>query len=362
MSNQALLQELLATDRIRLQTSDFYSGVPAPGLRSWQRVEGMMLGLAIGDSLGNPAESQSPGRRRSRHGEVRDYLRAEGGLPSDDTQLAFWTLEQTLEDGSLIPGNLARRFCHGRIYGLGSAFRQFLGRFKESGDWLSAGVPSAGNGALMRIAPVLIPHLRNPSPELWADVALAGMITHQDTASLSSCMAFTALLWDLLAREEAPAGEDWARLFLEVVRQVEVPTLYKARGGNYAEESPRRFSELLESRLESAWSRDLTSLEACEEFQSGAYLVETVPCVLYLLMRHGHNPEEAIVRAVNDTRDNDTVAAIVGAAVGALHGVRALPARWVQGLTGRTMDHDDGRVFELLAQAQAKWAVPESLL
>ena len=108
--------------------------------------------------------------------------------------------------------------------------------------------------------------------------------------------------------------------------------------------------------------RDLTSLEACEEFQSGAYLVETVPCVLYLLMRHGHNPEEAIVRAVNDTRDNDTVAAIVGAAVGALHGVRALPARWVQGLTGRTMDHDGGRVFELLAQAQAKWAVPESLL
>ena len=37
--------------------------------------------------------------------------------------------------------------------------------------------------------------------------------------------------------------------------------------------------------------------------------------------------EEAIVRAVNDTRDNDTIAAIVGAAVGALHGKSALPDR-----------------------------------
>jgi ADP-ribosylglycohydrolase len=51
---------------------------------------------------------------------------------------------------------------------------------------------------------------------------------------------------------------------------------------------------------------------------------------------------------VNDTKDNDTVAAIVGAAVGALHGEGALPARWVRDLLGRTGAEDDGRVFELL--------------
>ena len=42
-----------------------------------------------------------------------------------------------------------------------------------------------------------------------------------------------------------------------------------------------------------------------------------------ILMRHGEDPEEAIVRAVHDTQDNDSIAAIVGAAVGALHGRRA---------------------------------------
>jgi hypothetical protein len=75
---------------------------------------------------------------------------------------------------------------------------------------------------------------------------------------------------------------------------------------------------------------------ACDEWYSGAYLLETVPSVLYILMRQGADPEEAIVRAVNDTQDNDTIAAIVGAAVGALQGAAALPARWVEGLPGRT--------------------------
>jgi ADP-ribosylglycohydrolase len=77
--------------------------------------------------------------------------------------------------------------------------------------------------------------------------------------------------------------------------------------------------------------------------------------MLYILMRYGTDPEEAIVRAVNDTRDNDSVAAIVGAAVGALHGRAGLPRRWIDGLSGRTAATDDGRMFELLEAARSLW-------
>ena len=59
----------------------------------------------------------------------------------------------------------------------------------------------------------------------------------------------------------------------------------------------------------------------------------------------GSNPEEAIVRAVNDTLDNDTVAAIVRAAVGALHGRASLPRR--------SMDIVDWCVGFCLAKALA---------
>lgn len=85
---------------------------------------------------------------------------------------------------------------------------------------------------------------------------------------------------------------------------------------------------------------------------SGTYLLETVPSAIYILMRHGADPEEAIVRAVNDTKDNDTVAAIVGAAVGALHGSSGLPEWWVRELSGRTREDDDGRISILLEQAR----------
>jgi ADP-ribosylglycohydrolase len=80
-----------------------------------------------------------------------------------------------------------------------------------------------------------------------------------------------------------------------------------------------------------------------------------VPTVLFILERHAHEPQEAILRAVNDTKDNDTIAAIVGAAVGALHGRRALKPEWIRDLTGRTGESDDGRVFELIAEANSQF-------
>ena len=65
-------------------------------------------------------------------------------------------------------------------------------------------------------------------------------------------------------------------------------------------------------------------------------------------MRHAHDPEEAIIHAVNDTKDNDTIAAIASAAVGALHGRNAIPERWIDNLSGRTSYKDDGHIFTLI--------------
>jgi len=111
----------------------------------------------------------------------------------------------------------------------------------------------------------------------------------------------------------------------------------------------------VQERVGAAFRENRSMLDAGGSWYSGAYLLETVPSVVYILMRYGHDAEEAIVRAVNDTKDNDTVAAIVGAAVGALHGRAGLPKRWTDKLLGRTTDGDDGRVFELLESAALKW-------
>ena len=118
-NNQHLLDHLFMTGRIRVQRSALFDAhpTPLPPTLTWERIEGMLLGLAIGDALGNTSESQNPDRRRAQYGEIRDYLpnlHADGravGLPSDDTQLAFWTLEQMLADGGIHPERIAARFC-----------------------------------------------------------------------------------------------------------------------------------------------------------------------------------------------------------------------------------------------------------
>jgi len=108
-------------------------------------------------------------------------------------------------------------------------------------------------------------------------------------------------------------------------------------------------SSYVKTELPKAFADGLDVSNRGARWYSGAFLLETVPAVLYILMHHADDPEEAIVQAVNHTRDNDTVAAIVGAAVGALHGESALPQRWRNGLLGRTRESDDGQVQRILS-------------
>ncbi len=196
--NTNIFNTLIRDRKIEIKRSDLFDHAPGPINTDsiFDRVEGMMIGLAIGDALGNTTESRLPGRRFKSHGEIRDYL-----------------------------------------------------------------------------------------PNHYA-------------------------------------GPIWA----------------------FVDEKDRN-----------AYNRNVPTVEACNSWYSGAFLLETVPCALYILMKHGYDPKEAIVRAVNDTRDNDTIAAIVGAAVGALHGKEKLPKRWVDNLLGRTSFDDDGRVFELLKEAKIRW-------
>lgn len=320
-----------------------------------------MLGLAIGDALGNTTEAQLPAERRQNRGLIRDFLPTHytdghaRGIPSDDSQMAFWTLESLVEHGAYRPEEVARLFSTRRIFGIGTAVSDFVAKMRDGVEWSAAGTASAGNGALMRIAPVVIPHLAAPSEALWVDSALLTMTTHNDPAAIASTVAFVRVLWELLGMSEPPAAEWWADTALQVLRDLETGRVYSPRGGWYAGRDGR-YSDLIAERLGHALDRGWSVSDACEAFYSGAYLLETLPCVLFILMKHAAEPEEAIIRAVNDTYDNDTVAAIVGAAVGALHGVDALPARWRQGLTGRTAASDDGRMFELLEEARSRFA------
>ena len=358
MSNIAVLDNLFAGNHIRIRRGSIFQQVPPDrSTVEWQRIEGMLVGLAVADALGNRCEGLTPEARFERHGRVSDYLPSQDpqtdrrGTPSDDTQLAGWTLEQLLTDGEFVPANVAAKFCSGPIVGAGRTTRAFVKNMKQGVPWYQAGVKRATNGALMRIAPILIPHLRHASEHLWADAALAAMMTHNDTSSIASCVAFVAMLWDILGMRSAPPSNWFLDRFVEVARELDNGDTYATRPGKQPEYEGTftGFVEVAGNRM-----RDLGigAQEACLRTGSGMNLMETVPCVLAILEKHAGEPETAITVAVNDTSDNDTIGAIVGAAVGALHGAHALPQRWKHGLLGRIYGEDDGRLFVLLRQAE----------
>lgn len=226
----------------------------------FDRFEGMMLGLAAGDSLGNRSEGKNPDERFELFGEITDYPHGETGLPSDDTQLSFWTLESLLEHGRLDPAALSEAFRHKHIYGIGKTVKEFLSNTDKGLPWERRGVASAGNGALMRIAPVVFPHLRSPTAELWADAAIAAMITHNDSAAISSAVAFASILWECLHMDTTPAAEWWVEQYLRVAPGLETETRYLPRTPG----ALRRFtlSEFVADYVMAAYDRRLSLRDA----------------------------------------------------------------------------------------------------
>lgn len=317
------------------------------------RVKAILWGTAIGDSLGNTSESMTATDRRRRHGEIRHYLPNQYanhqsiGLPSDDTQLTLWTLESLLYNGGPDLVSLANAYRGQQIFGIGQTMRGFLRNLDRVGVhshsvW-QARQNSAGNGALMRVAGAFLPHAWTLDAGLLDTVALTSAFTHDHSSSTAACVAFARILADLLCLEK-PVPDGWfCKNFIETAEPIEGQMRLQSRiaGDNFQ----GSICDMVRQRVIPALSEpNLSVSTACARWYSGAFLLETVPSVLYILERYKSDPEEAICRAVMDTWDNDTIAAIMGAVMGAMHGMDAFPKHWIASLTGRAGSNDDGKL------------------
>lgn len=382
--HRQVLDELFSTGRICLRRGKIFDTCPAAlnnqqELGGDQRIEGMLLGLAVGDALGIPTETTQP---QLRPPAMRDYLNVPA-YPSDDTQMSFWTVEQLLDQGVFdfhgLIGSFARRV--GEVYGIGPGTAKVLHRHQQrlkSGTPLWDGYPfpdeGHGNGALMRLAPLVLPHLRNPSPQLWVDVTLASFITHNSSAALSSALAFAHLLWKILGRKTGDVldPEWWLDEYISVASDLEIGNI------THGKTKPKGFDgfdgslcQFLDERVRAAWKNTVSVAEGCSlsGWGSDAAITHTVPTVLYVLMHHAKNFEAALISCLNETKDNDTTAAIVGAILGALHGRQVIPPRWLnpQQFPGYLSNsrNDSGKVFELTEAAVRKFltdTLPETLV
>ena len=238
--NRETLERLFQSGDIALVRSALLdqSPGPLPSTFSFDKIEGMMLGLAIGDALGITTESWLPSERQAEHGEIRDYIPNKYvdvpiGFPSDDTQLAFWTLEQMLADSGFRPENVADRFCHRKIFGLGSTVREFLRRRKSGRSWQQCGAKSAGNGGFDEDR--ADPHSPSKEPVLGlvGRRRLVGDDHPQRCRLDRGLRGVRGHAWKLLAMDVAPRPCWWPRTYVSIAKDLEGDTKYRPRGGEY---------------------------------------------------------------------------------------------------------------------------------
>ncbi|MFO0072973.1 MAG: ADP-ribosylglycohydrolase family protein, partial [Gemmatimonas sp.] len=244
------------------------------------RVRGMLLGVAIGDALGNRTESMLPAVREAEHGRITGYLPSRyangepAGTPSDDTQLTCRAIEQLLHDGALDADELAFRIANDRIFGIGKATRDFCNALRTGAPWYEATQYSAGNGALMRITPMLLPHLRTGGTALWTDTALATAVTHNEPLAISSSVAWVALLWRLLNGDLPETPIEWLDTYTEVLRVLDDGQQYDTRVTAGPLQHWRGIlSQLLHTYVRDAVTRGTPVRDAAQQWFSGAFLL-----------------------------------------------------------------------------------------
>jgi len=385
--SQQLLDELFEREMIPIHRGAVYDRCPEAldllEIRRHDRIEGLLVGVAVGDGLGHSTEWQYDAEKRNlQFGTIVDHVGSSTSTPgrlSDDTQLTFWTVERLLARGHFDFDDLAQCFTERRsqIVGLGRNTAAALRRHEERiahgspARHACAGDPrldGRGNGALMRFSPLILSHLKQPSTDLWADATLSALITHGNGCSLSSSVAFTHLLWEILRRPlgSAPDPEWWLDEYVKIARDLETTPLPSPLNADPVPQEFRDFQgtlwQFVDINVRRAWRDGISIRDACSPrwFGSRADILQTVPSVLYILMSHADSFESAIIASINDTKDNDTIAAIVGAIVGALHGRGRVRQKWVNGIRSQCLniegltDLKDREVIERVARHAAR--------
>ena len=276
------------------------------------RYLGCLIGLACGDALGGPVEFASREQMDQRYPDgLREFigggwLHLFPGEITDDTQMSLDVARSLCEhpDGDM--ADLANRFLAWRNSDpkdIGNTTRDALDRLANGVSWDEAGEQthqhrgardSAGNGAIMRCAPVAM-RFRG-QPERLRDVSIdVSRITHANPLCTWASVAVNRAISALLDAEPVSAT------ITASVEGIEPPVIRAA------------------SELAQTGERD--------QIRSGGYVLDTLTAS-YRSLLQTDSFEEAVVTAVGLGGDTDTTGAVAGALAGAHYGYEAIPPRW----------------------------------
>lgn len=276
------------------------------------RFRGTLLGTAVGEALGAPADFLTRDQIVDRYGVITDMLgggchNLKPGQTTDATDMMLCLAESLADMGAYDAHDVMDRYLawfDSVPVDMSLAVRTALLSYRSGTPWDLAsrraheilGSPAAGNGSLMRCAPLALRYLDDEETRHVVSER-ESTLTHFDHLAGSSCVAFN----DLVA---ASIRDDLAGQ-LHVAAEAMMD----------------------EDKRVSATLRDALEAEP-EEIQSSAFVLDTLCTAVWAVLRTS-SFEEALVLVVNLGNDADTVAAVAGALAGAAHGESGIPRRWL---------------------------------
>lgn len=292
------------------------------------RFTGCLLGLAVGDAVGTTLEFKPPGSFEP----IRDMV---GGGPfelqpgewTDDASLALCLAESLIERQGFDPADQLRRYVSwwreghlsstGACFDIGTTTREALSRFVETGEPYcgSTDPRRAGNGSLMRLAPIAMAFARDPS-ETIVRAGDSSRTTHGAPAAVDACRFYAGLLVgalkgankeEILSSRYCPVDGYWNDHAL-------VPEVDEVAKGSFKRRDP-------------------------PEIKGSGYVVKSLEAALWAFHRT-HSFREGCLTAVNLGDDADTTGAIYGQIAGAFYGAEAIPEDWRAKLAMRGLIED----------------------
>ncbi|NIR46336.1 MAG: hypothetical protein GWN99_17955 [Gemmatimonadetes bacterium] len=293
---------------------------PLDGGTARDRYRGALLGLGVGNVLGGPLEGYSAAQiERAIPGGVRDVHPREVGAPWDDDVAQAIELAEALLEPEFDPDAYLQRLVRwleegGR--GIGRQTFQVLSRARAGARgteaartvWEESGRQAAGNGAVMRCAPVGLRWRRDPV-RLVEDAGHQARVTHYDPRCVWTAVSTCAAL------AHALAGTHW--------------TLHELADGLSQAGAPDEVGTAV--RL--AATGDLAELRLDEPYSMG-YTIRTMTAGLWAFL-NARSYEQTVLAVINAGGDTDTNGAVAGAMLGARYGASAIPERWLGALPDR---------------------------
>ena len=297
-------------------------------------IKNLLLGVAVGDAIGVPAEFRSRESLAAR--PITDVIgygthHQPPGTWSDDTSLSLALADGLLQSFDLhhIANNFTAWYydnkftAHGHVFDVGIATRGALYNIKQGIQPTLAGGISEydnGNGSLMRILPLLIFIKDKPIDDRYEYTRLVSVITHGHVRSVMACFYYLEFARQLLE------GKDKFLIYKDL--QSEISVFFEEK--NIAKSEIALFKRLLKE--------DIFDFPDTMIHSSG-YVLHSLEASIWCLLTTD-SYQNAILDAVNLGEDTDTTAAITGGLAGLLYGAENIPAHWLLVLAKRTYIED----------------------